>query len=137
VRSRAGGGVIAERIRFDGAVPQHELERRYAEADLLVLPSRGETYGMVVTEALARGVPVVASKVGGIPEALGRARAGCPGLLVPAGNAGALAAALRRWLSDATLRAELRAAAAERRSTLTGWAVTASRVDEALASAAA
>ena len=53
---------------------------------MLVLPSRKETYGMVVTEALSRGIPVIASDVGGVPEALGAAPGGAqPGLLVPPG----------------------------------------------------
>ena len=99
--------------------------RRYAAADLLVLPSRGETYGMVVTEALARGVPVLATAVGGVPEALGRVdRRRLPGLLVPPGDPAALAAALRRWLADADLRDRLRKNALVRRTTLTGWAAT-------------
>ena len=57
------------------------LSAAYAAADLVVLPSRHETYGMVATEALARGVPVLASDVGGVREALGTP---LPGLLVPA-----------------------------------------------------
>ena len=57
---------------------------------------------MVVTEALARGLPVVATDVGGLPEALGPAADGrLPGLLVPPDDPAALAAALRRWLADA------------------------------------
>ena len=74
---------------------------------------------MVVTEALARGIPVLATAVGGLPEALGRAPDGSlPGLLVPPDDPAALAAALRRWLSDADLRDRLgrRAAAARRPS---------------------
>ncbi|HEX6681471.1 MAG TPA: glycosyltransferase family 4 protein, partial [Candidatus Limnocylindrales bacterium] len=84
VRRRAAQAGIAGRLRFCGARTGADLEAAYAEADLLVLPSRGETYGMVVTEALARGIPVLASDVSGVHEALGRAPGGAlPGILVP------------------------------------------------------
>jgi glycosyltransferase involved in cell wall biosynthesis len=96
-----------------------------------VLASRGETYGMVVTEALARGVPVLATDVGGVPEALGHG-----GLLVPPGDPQAFGAALRRWLEDADLRDALRRAARERRASLRGWEDTASAVATALMAAA-
>ncbi len=60
-----------------------------------MLASRAETYGMVVTEALARGLPVIATEVGGVPEALGEGADGSrPGLLVPPDDPAALAAAL-------------------------------------------
>ena len=82
-----------------------DLDRSYAAADLVVLASRAETYGMVVTEALARGLPVIATEVGGVPEALGHGADGIrPGLLVAPDDAVALGAALRAWLSDAALR---------------------------------
>ena len=88
----------------------------------MVLASRAETYGMVVTEALARGLPVVAAEVGGVPEALGHGADGVrPGLLVPPGDPAALAAALRAWLGDAGLRRRLRRAARERRASLSRW----------------
>ena len=119
------------RVEFTGPRTGPELERAYAAADLLVLPSHAETYGMVVTEALARGVPVVATDVGGVSEALGDG-----GLLVPPGDPAALAAALRRWLGDAGLRGRLRRAARERRTTLRGWAATTSVVAGVLAGAA-
>jgi glycosyltransferase involved in cell wall biosynthesis len=115
----------APRVRFAGPLVGPALDRAYAAADLLVLPSRAETYGMVVTEALARGVPVLASDVGGVREALGDDGAG---LLVPPGDPAALGAALRRWLGDAELRECLRRAARKRRATLRGWEQTAADV---------
>jgi glycosyltransferase involved in cell wall biosynthesis len=103
----------------------------------MVLPSRGETYGMVVTEALAHGVPVVTAEVGGAPEALGHGADGIrPGLLVPAGEPRALRDALRAWLEDADLRRRLRRAARERRGSLPRWSTTTSAVAEVLAGAA-
>ncbi|HZD97111.1 MAG TPA: glycosyltransferase, partial [Micromonosporaceae bacterium] len=93
---------------------------------------------MVVIEALARGLPVIATAVGGLPEALGHGADGQrPGLLVPPGDAGALAAALRDWLSDADLRDRLRRRALDRRSALTGWSTTARRVSIILTGVAA
>jgi glycosyltransferase involved in cell wall biosynthesis len=115
------------RVDFRGPLTGAELDRAYVAADLLVLASHVETYGMVVTEALAHGVPVVATDVGGVSEALGEG-----GLLVPPGDPAALGAALRAWLGDADLRARLRAAARERRATLRPWAETAADVDRAL-----
>lgn len=124
---------IADRVRFVGPLGANELNRLYAASDVLLLASRLETYGLVVTEALARGLPVVARSVGGVPEALGQANDGTrPGLLVPAGNGEALAGAVRDWLSDGQLRERLRRAAQERRLTLAPWSVTARRVADVL-----
>jgi glycosyltransferase involved in cell wall biosynthesis len=116
-------------VELAGALTGSDLDRAYAAADVLVLASRSETYGMVVTEALARGLPVIAGDVGGLPEALGRTRGGeIPGLLVPPDDPDALAAAIRLWLVDADLRKRLRQFADERRTDLTDWSVTAARV---------
>jgi glycosyltransferase involved in cell wall biosynthesis len=124
---------LADRVRFAGPLTGAALDAAYAAADLLVLPSRGETYGMVVTEALARGVPVLATAVHGLPEALGEAPDGSlPGLLVQPGDPAALAGALRRWLSEVSVRRRLRCSARGRRTTLTGWAVTADLVSGVL-----
>ncbi|MFI2708059.1 glycosyltransferase family 4 protein, partial [Nocardioides sp. CER28] len=116
-----------------GPMSTAELAARYAAADLVVLPSRGETYGMVLTEALARGVPVLASDVGGVREAVGTTSDGqLPGLLVQPGDPHALATALRVWLTDPDFRATLRVSALDRRTSLTGWDETAARVADAL-----
>ena len=120
-------------IHFAGPRTGAGLDASYADADLFVLPSRAETYGMVVTEALARGLPVLATEVGGVPEALGRAPDGSrPGALIPPGDPVALADALRGWLTDPEVRRGWRAAALGRRSTLPGWSETADRLTEIL-----
>jgi glycosyltransferase involved in cell wall biosynthesis len=138
IRRRALESELRDRVHFPGPRTGAELDRAYAAADLLVLPSRAETYGMVVTEALARGLPVLAADVGGVTEALGRTPDGIrPGLLVPPGDPAALGAALRRWLEDAELRARLRRTARERRASLRPWAATTSDVAAALAAARA
>lgn len=127
---------LGKRVEFTGPLTGGDLDRRYAAADLMVLPSRAETYGMVVTEALARGLPVIAAEVGGVPEALGHGGDGTrPGVLIAPENPVALAAALRAWLRDAELRARLREAARERRSLLSGWSRTASILADVLAGA--
>jgi len=115
------------RVHFSGPQSEAELVRSYAAADVLVLPSRAETFGMVVTEALARGLPVVATDVGGVPEALGHGADGSrPGLLVPLDDPLGLRDALRSWLEDARLRRRLRVAARERRASLASWSSTTS-----------
>jgi glycosyltransferase involved in cell wall biosynthesis len=133
LRSRIAALGIADRVRFAGPRPPADLDEAYADADLLVLASRAEPYGMVVTEALARGVPVLASAVDGVPEALGTAPDGTlPGLLVPPGDPAALAAALRWWLTDEGVRAGRRTAAAARRARLRSWSETAAALAAAL-----
>jgi glycosyltransferase involved in cell wall biosynthesis len=128
---------IAGRIRMVGALPHADLRPYYARTDLLVLPTRGETYALVVSEALARGIPVLATAVGGVPEALGWTPDGRrPGILVPPDDPAALAEALRRWLEEPALRAELREAARQRRMTLPGWASTVQACAAALTRAA-
>jgi glycosyltransferase involved in cell wall biosynthesis len=137
LRRRARDGGLAGRVRFPGPRTGADLARSYAAADVLVLASRAETYGMVVTEALAHGLPVVAAQVGGVPEALGHGADGIrPGLLVPPGDSAALGAALRAWLGDAELRRRLRRAARERRASLLPWSRTTSVLAGVLAGVA-
>jgi glycosyltransferase involved in cell wall biosynthesis len=124
---------LADRLVLAGPLHGTDLDAAYRSADVLVLPSRAETYGMVVTEALAHGMPVIATAIGGVPEALGTAPGGAvPGTLVPAGDAPALAAALRGWLEQPDLRERARHAARARRSTLPTWRDAATRIAEAL-----
>ena len=128
---------LGDRVCFTGPRTGADLERSFAAADLLVLASRAETYGMVVTEALARGVPVVATDVGGVAEALGHGADGSrPGLLVPPDDAAAFGVALRAWLGDAELRTRLRHAARERRESLLRWSTTTSVLAGVLAGVA-
>ncbi|MGW3506587.1 glycosyltransferase family 4 protein [Streptomyces sp. NPDC000994] len=124
-------GLIAEyglqdRFHLVGPRAGAELDASYAAADLMVLASYAETYGMAVTEALARGVPVLATDVGGVGEAVGRAPdGGVPGILVPPEDPAALAAELRGWFGEADVRRRLKSAARGRRAALDGWANTA------------
>jgi glycosyltransferase involved in cell wall biosynthesis len=137
LQRRAAEAGVGDRIWFAGPRTGAELDRAYAAADVLVLPSLGETYGMVVTEALARGLPVIATEVGGLPHTLGCTADGRrPGLLVAPGDAPALADALSSWLRDADLRLGLRVAAAERRGMLADWSATVDRVAHILTEAA-
>jgi glycosyltransferase involved in cell wall biosynthesis len=134
LRRRARTSGLDGRVCFPGPRAGPDLDRTYAAADLIVLPSRRETYGMVVTEALARGLPVVAAEVGGVTAALGHGANGArPGLLVAPDDRLAFGDALRTWLSDPELRARLRRAALERRDSLPGWSTTASAIAGVLA----
>ncbi|MEO7124550.1 MAG: glycosyltransferase family 4 protein [Nakamurella sp.] len=132
MRSRS----LADRVHFSGPLTGAALDAAFGAADLLVLPSRSETWGMVITEALARGIPVVASDVGGVPEALGVAPDGSrPGILVPAADPLALADAVERWLTDPDERSRLRHAASARRATLASWSQSAQLLSAATSAA--
>jgi glycosyltransferase involved in cell wall biosynthesis len=133
LRRRAETDGLADRIRFAGARSPRELDREYAAADVVVHASYAETFGMVVIEALARGLPVIATAVGGVPDALGHTADGRrPGLLVPPRDPHALSVALSSWLTDGDLRRRLRRAAQERRTSLARWSTTSDRVARVL-----
>lgn len=95
---------VASRVRWAGRVDHAEAVRWFAGASLFVLPSRHEPMGIVNLEAMACGLPVIASRVGGVPELV---RDGEEGLLVPAEDVAALAAALRRLCGEEALRRRL------------------------------
>jgi glycosyltransferase involved in cell wall biosynthesis len=107
-------------------LPDEDLSQTFNRTDLLVLPSRRETFGMVVTEALVRGIPVLATNVDALPHTLGRDTKPTPGMLVPPDDVPALTEALRRWLTDAELRDRLREAARARE--VEDWPTAAKRL---------
>ncbi|MFG1661334.1 glycosyltransferase family 4 protein [Micromonospora chersina] len=136
VRASLDSSGVADRVTLAGPLRDDQLDAAYANADLLVLPSRIETFGMVVTEALARGIPVLTTTSGGLPETVGHATDGQrPGLLVAPAQPAALASALRRWLEEPELRRRLRQAALERRHTLPSWSRTTTHIIAALRAA--
>ncbi|MEX5719615.1 glycosyltransferase [Geodermatophilus maliterrae] len=120
----AAEGPAAARTTLAGFVEHGRVPAVLASLDVLVLPSAYEEMGSVLTEAMAAGLPVVASDVGGIPEVV---RHGETGLLVPPGDVGALTAALDSLASDPALRARL-AAGARARSADYAWPALAARV---------
>jgi glycosyltransferase involved in cell wall biosynthesis len=123
---------LGDRVRLTGALTGAALNRAWEATDILLLPSRAETWGMAVTEALARGIPAVVSRGTGAQEALGATPDGdLPGAVVEPGSPQALAAAIRDLLGPGAERA--RRAVADRRRELPGWRETASAVRAALA----
>jgi glycosyltransferase involved in cell wall biosynthesis len=98
---------LADRVAMPGSVSDEQLSSLYAAADLFVLPSRFEGYGMAYAEALAHGLPVVATHAGAIPDTV-PAEAG---VLVPPDDVEALTAALRRLIEYPGERRRLAAAA--------------------------
>lgn len=105
----AGRAGLGDRFRLLGPLrPPHDI---YAACDVFVLPSHGEAMPLALLEAMAAGRPVVAARVGGIPEAL---RDGVEGLLVPPRDPEALRASISRLLGDAALRERMGSAARSR-----------------------
>lgn len=99
------------RVKFVGAVDEAELKRHYLASDIFCLPSRYESLGLVLLEAMSMGRPVVASRVGGIPEVVDE---GVTGLLFEADDVADLAGALRRLIADPALRRAMGTAARRR-----------------------
>ncbi len=119
---------LDERIDFVGEVEAEELDRLYRRSDLFVLASFHEGYGMVITEAIARGLPVVATAAGAIPDTLPEGA----GLLVPPGDAAALAAALARPMDAPEELTRLKEGARAARAHLPSWEQSAARFAEGL-----
>lgn len=108
---------LESRVSFPGELEGEALAACYDAADLFVLPTLFEGYGMVVAEALARGLPVVATGTGAIPELIGDGA----GIVVEPGDAAALSAALSRVIVDPALRARVAESARRMRERLPTW----------------
>ena len=109
---------LDDRVRVTGTVVGSALDEIWAGTDLLVLCSRVETYGLVVAEALARGIPTIVPAGTGAVEALGDIGGLTPGSAV---HPDELAVVLRDWLTRRELRADWRRLALARRATLPTW----------------
>jgi D-inositol-3-phosphate glycosyltransferase len=112
------------RVRFLGAQPQELLPLYYSASDVVAVPSRYESFGLVAVEAMATGTPVVASAVGGLTFTVNN---GVSGILVPYGEPRALANALDRLLEDDDLR-EGMGFAAQRDAQRFSWDTVAQQV---------
>jgi glycosyltransferase involved in cell wall biosynthesis len=108
---------LAGRVTFAGAVAPQRLMQLYAAADLFVLPSRFEGYGMAYAEAIAHGVPVVGTRAGAIPDTV---PAGA-GVLVPPDDVDALATILRALIENSPQRERLAAGARAAATTFPSW----------------
>jgi glycosyltransferase involved in cell wall biosynthesis len=102
--ARADALGIRDRVEFLGAVSDEERERLFAGARVLLMPSRFEGFGMVAAEAMAAGVPIVATAGGALPEVIAPPEGG---RVVPVGDARALAAAAALLLEDPAEREAL------------------------------
>lgn len=127
MRTRLG---LQDRVSFLGDLSASDLNEHYDRAALIVSPSRQETYGMAVADALARGIPVVATATGAIPKLVGSEA----GLVVPVDDTASLAGALSRAIGDAELRRLLAAGARRVRARLPTWDDAAARMAAALTS---
>jgi glycosyltransferase involved in cell wall biosynthesis len=128
VQARAAESDLAGRVTFTGSAMGADLDRAYHRADVFVLPSHYEGYGLAVAEAVARGLPVVCSDTGAAAELVGPES----GVVVPPGDLEALTAALTCVIGDDDQRARMAAGAAARARTLRTWPDAAAALEAAL-----
>jgi glycosyltransferase involved in cell wall biosynthesis len=119
---------LEDRVTLAGELDGEALDACYGRANVFVLATHQETYGMAVAEAIAYELPVVATMAGAIPELVGNDA----GLLVPVGDTEALAESLAQVLSDADLRVRLAEGARRRRNRLPTWDEACRRMASAL-----
>lgn len=133
LRMQIEAAKLENRIVLTGEIDETALHRQFRSADLFVLATRFEGYGMVVAQALAHGLPIISTRTGAIEELV----PSDAGLLVEPGDGVALRDALSQVLSDPNLRRRFAAGARAARSTLTSWSVASQKLSEVLAEVAA
>jgi glycosyltransferase involved in cell wall biosynthesis len=134
VHSALARPALTGRVSVHGRVSSARLAAHYAAADAFVLSSSHEGYGIVLAEAIAAGLPIVATRVGAVPEVV---RDGQETELVPFGDLAALAKALQRLAGDSTERARRAAWAQQRSASLPTWDQTGAAFEATLWSAVA
>jgi len=127
--ARCATAPLRGRVTLLGELSGAALDAAYEAADLFVLPTHYEGYGMVVAEALSRGIPVVSTATGAIPDLVGDDA----GTLVPPGDAEALSAVLEHLMNDRASMRQLREGALRVRALLPTWDTTMTAMEEALA----
>jgi glycosyltransferase involved in cell wall biosynthesis len=127
LRASLQAGGLEDRVLLAGEADETRLAAWYDGADVFVLPTLYEGYGMAVAEALARGLPVVSTATGAIPDLLSTGA----GLVVPPGDADAFAAALRQIL-EPDVRTRLASGALRARGRLPTWEEATRRMEDAL-----
>ncbi|MEU3453646.1 glycosyltransferase [Micromonospora sp. NPDC006766] len=125
LRALAEAHGVADRVKLIGAVPREEMGRWYRSADVLVAAPWYEPFGLTPLEAMACGVPVIGTAVGGLIDTVVPGRTGD---LVPARDPAALGAAIRRLFGDRIRRFAYATAALERARTRYSWSTTADRL---------
>jgi glycosyltransferase involved in cell wall biosynthesis len=128
LRRRAAELKIETSVNFTGRLPHSAIPALLRDLDLLVQPSRSEEFGVSAAEACAAGLPVVSTRVGGVPEVI---EDGVTGLLVEPDDPGALAAAIRRLASDGALRRRMGDAGRARMKALYSWEHSLERMEVA------
>jgi len=116
---------LQDRIYLGPGLTPVQIRQEMQDADVFLLPSIFESYGMAAAEALCEGLPLIANRTGGLPEVLGNSKAGA---LCTTGNTGEWVRALNNILSSAARRERMHKAALSRAHTLPGWTETAEKL---------
>ena len=121
LRDRRAARGLEDRVRFMGEIGEEALRDRFRAASIFALATRYEGYGMVFSEAMLHGLPIVGCAVGAVPDTVPPET----GILVPPGDPEAFGGALRRLLTEPDLRRGMAEASTEAGRALPGWADTA------------